>query len=116
MNILILGDIVGQSGRKALIKKLPDLIKKRKLDFVIVNGENAADPGVGITKNNTKEFFEAGADVIFPEAITSIEDMKIFNKSVKAPTLVNMTEFGKTPYLTHIEFYLILLYYFNLFK
>ena len=39
MNILILGDIVGASGRKAIIKKLPNLIKKRKLDFVVVNGE-----------------------------------------------------------------------------
>ena len=64
MNILILGDIVGPSGREAVIKKLPDLIKKKKLDFVIVNGENAADSGVGITKKNTEEFFEAGADVI----------------------------------------------------
>ena len=64
MNILILGDIVGPSGRKALIKTLPHLIKKKKLDFVIVNGENAADSGVGITKKNTEEFFEAGADVI----------------------------------------------------
>ena len=64
MNILILGDIVGPSGREALIKKLPNLINKKKLDFVIVNGENAADSGVGITKKNTEEFFEAGADVI----------------------------------------------------
>jgi len=64
MNILILGDIVGPSGREAIIKKLPNLIKKKKLDFVIVNGENAADPGVGITKKNTEEFFEAGTDVI----------------------------------------------------
>ena len=64
MNILILGDIVGPSGRKALIKTLPNLIKKKKLDFVIVNGENAADSGVGITKKNTEEFFEAGTDVI----------------------------------------------------
>ena len=64
MNILILGDIVGPSGREALIKKLPNLIKKKKLDFVIVNGENAADPGVGITKKNTEEFFEVGTDVI----------------------------------------------------
>ena len=54
MNILILGDIVGPSGREAIIKKLPNLIKKKKLDFVIVNGENAADPGVGITKKNTE--------------------------------------------------------------
>jgi len=64
MNILILGDIVGPSGREAIIKKLPNLIKKKKLDFVIVNGENAADPGVGITRKNTEEFLEAGTDVI----------------------------------------------------
>ena len=64
MNILILGDIVGPSGREALIKKLPSLIKKKKLDFVIVNGENAADSGRGITKKNTEEFFKAGTDVI----------------------------------------------------
>ena len=64
MNILILGDIIGPSGREAIIKKLPNLIKKKNLDFVIVNGENAADPGVGITKKNTEEFFEAGTDVI----------------------------------------------------
>ena len=64
MNILILGDIMGPSGREAIIKKLPNLIKKKKLDFVIINGENAADPGVGITKKNTEEFFEAGTDVI----------------------------------------------------
>ena len=64
MNILLLGDIMGPSGREAIIKKLPNLIKKKKLDFVIVNGENAADTGVGITKKNTEDFFEAGTDVI----------------------------------------------------
>ena len=64
MNILILGDIMGPSGREAIIKKLPGLIKKKTIDFVIVNGENAADPGAGITKKNTEEFFKAGADVI----------------------------------------------------
>jgi len=64
MNILILGDIVGPSGREIVIKELPNLIKKKKLDFVIANGENAADQGVGITKKNTEDFFEAGIDVI----------------------------------------------------
>ena len=64
MKILILGDIVGPSGREVIIKKLPNLIKQKKIDFVIVNGENAADPGVGITKKNTEEFFRAGTDVI----------------------------------------------------
>ena len=64
MNILILGDVIGPSGREAIIKKLPNLIKQKKIDFVIVNGENAADPGVGITKKNVEEFFNAGTDVI----------------------------------------------------
>ena len=64
MNILLLGDVIGPSGRKAISKKLPELIKKKKLDFVILNGENAADAGVGITEQNFKEFLKAGADVI----------------------------------------------------
>ena len=64
MNILLLGDIMGPSGRKAIIEKLPAIIKNKKIDFVIVNGENAADNGVGITKKITEEFFNAGADVI----------------------------------------------------
>ena len=54
MNILILGDVMGPSGMEAVVKKLPNLIIKKKIDFVIVNGENAADPGVGITKKNTE--------------------------------------------------------------
>tara|TARA_Y100000590_G_scaffold272973_1_gene306484 strand:+ start:2849 stop:3658 length:810 start_codon:yes stop_codon:yes gene_type:complete len=64
MNILILGDIIGPAGRDAVTKKLPNLIKKKKLDFVVVNGENAADPGIGITKKNAEDFFNAGVDVI----------------------------------------------------
>jgi len=64
MNILLLGDIVGPSGRKAIVEQLPGLIIKKKLDFVILNGENSADPGVGITKKIVGEFLDAGADVI----------------------------------------------------
>tara|TARA_X000001036_G_scaffold358042_1_gene340449 strand:- start:752 stop:1561 length:810 start_codon:yes stop_codon:yes gene_type:complete len=64
MNILLLGDIMGPSGRKAIIEKLPQIIKKKKIDFVIVNGENAGDAGVGITKNNFNDFLKAGADVV----------------------------------------------------
>tara|TARA_B100000029_G_scaffold423365_1_gene430509 strand:- start:1925 stop:2734 length:810 start_codon:yes stop_codon:yes gene_type:complete len=64
MNILLLGDIIGPSGRKAVNEKLPNLIKKKNIDFVIVNGENAGDLGVGITKKIFNEFLAAGADVI----------------------------------------------------
>ena len=64
MNILLLGDVMGPSGRKAITEKLPSLIKKKKIDFVIINGENAGDLGVGITKKNFDDFLRAGADVV----------------------------------------------------
>ena len=50
---------MGASGRKALTKKLPDLIKKNKIDFVIVNGENASDDGKGITQEIMEEFLKS---------------------------------------------------------
>ena len=64
MKILVLGDVMGASGRKALSRKLPNLINNNKIDFVIVNGENAADNGVGITEKITNDFFNCGIDVI----------------------------------------------------
>ncbi len=64
MKILILGDIMGSSGRNALKKKLPTIIKENKINFVVVNGENAADDGKGITKLIAEEFFEKGVDAI----------------------------------------------------
>ena len=64
MKILFLGDIVGESGCIAVEKYLPLKIKEKNIDFVIVNGENAADTGVGITKKNTEDFFKVGVDVI----------------------------------------------------
>ncbi len=64
MKILFLGDIVGNSGCKAVKENLPKIIKKKKIDFVIVNGENAAQDGMGITENNTNELLNSGIDVI----------------------------------------------------
>ena len=64
MKILILGDVMGLSGRKALKKNLPEIIKKNQIDFSIINGENAADDGKGITKEIAEELFLLGIDVI----------------------------------------------------
>ncbi len=64
MNLLILGDVMGAAGRKALSNKLPEIMKSNKIDFVIVNGENASDDGKGITKEITENFFKIGVDVI----------------------------------------------------
>ena len=64
MNILLLGDILGPSGREAVYENLPRIIKKKEIDFAIVNGENAGDLGVGITKKIFNNFLRAGADVV----------------------------------------------------
>ena len=47
---------------------------------------------------------EAGADIIFPEALESEEEFGEYSRLVDAPLLANMTEFGKTPYLTVEKF------------
>ena len=64
MKILFLGDIVGESGCNAVKKYLPEKIKQNKIDFVIVNGENAAKEGVGITEEITNNLFDCGVNVI----------------------------------------------------
>lgn len=63
MRILFCGDVVGRSGREALKKYLPLLISSQKIDFVIVNGENAAH-GMGITSQIAKEIYSYGAHII----------------------------------------------------
>ena len=64
MNILILGDVMGISGREAVNKNLKKIIKENKIDFTIINGENAADDGRGITKKIANDLLMNGADVI----------------------------------------------------
>ena len=64
MRILLLGDVCGPSGMKIIKLKLKNIINEKKIDFTIVNGENAAENGKGITKNNFKELIESGVDVI----------------------------------------------------
>ena len=63
MKIIYLGDVVGKSGRTAVMKHLPMLREKYNFDFLILNGENAAH-GFGITPRICEEFFEAGINVI----------------------------------------------------
>jgi 2',3'-cyclic-nucleotide 2'-phosphodiesterase len=63
MRLLFLGDIVGRAGRVAVIEQLPDMIAHQNIDFVAINGENAAG-GFGVTEKIVKELCDAGADVI----------------------------------------------------
>ena len=64
MRILFLGDVIGLSGCRAVEEHLPNKIKKNKIDFVIVNGENCAEKGMGITEKIANDLFDSGVNVI----------------------------------------------------
>ena len=64
MKILFLGDIVGDAGCSKIMNNLLNQIKINKIDFVIVNGENAATAGVGLTEEICEDFFKCGVNVI----------------------------------------------------
>ena len=63
MRLLFLGDVVGRSGRDAVSERLPGLVERYRLDFVVVNGENASH-GRGLTEPHFHALREAGADVV----------------------------------------------------
>ncbi|HXX42944.1 MAG TPA: TIGR00282 family metallophosphoesterase [Chthoniobacterales bacterium] len=63
LRVLFLGDIVGEPGRRAVIARLPELKQQHGIDFIVVNGENAAG-GRGITSKITIDLLRAGVSVI----------------------------------------------------
>lgn len=75
----------------------PDFLVIARVDSKAVNGFDDA-----VKRANA--YLDAGADMIFPEALTTKEEFAEFARQVKAPLLANMTEFGKTPYLSVSEF------------
>ena len=64
MKILFLGDVVGISGCSKIKNDLLDQIEINQINFVVVNAENAAESGVGLTKEICEEFFKCGVNVI----------------------------------------------------
>ena len=83
---------------------------RRDRDFLIVARTDArAVEGLDGAVKRARAFVDAGADAIFPEALESAEEFKMFaqvlqKEGVTVPLVANMTEFGKTPYLTVKEF------------
>ncbi len=63
MNILAVGDIVGKNGLEKLKLELPSIIKENNIDFVIVNGENAAD-GMGLTEKMFNEILDLNVNIV----------------------------------------------------
>src|SRR5436305_12210871 len=63
LTVLFLGDVVGEPGRNAVIARLPELKEQHGVDFIVVNGENAAG-GRGITGKITIDLLRAGVSVV----------------------------------------------------
>ncbi len=63
MNVLLIGDIIGRTGRKALKKFLPEVIKKYEIDFIVANAENSAG-GNGLTRKVYNELVNLNIDVL----------------------------------------------------
>lgn len=73
-------------------------------EFVLIaRTDAAANEGVPAAIARAQAYLAAGADMIFAEALTSLEDYRQFTAAVKAPVLANLTEFGKTPLFTIAE-------------
>src|SRR3972149_121082 len=63
MRVLMVGDVIGRPGRRAVTRLLPGIRDELRLDLVIANGENSAG-GRGLTLSTASELFAAGVDVI----------------------------------------------------
>jgi len=87
-----------------MVSKIKAALKARKEMLIIARTDSRAVNGLDDAIQRAKTYLEAGADIIFPEAMESKDEFQKFAKEVKAPLLANMTEFGKTPYITAKEF------------
>jgi methylisocitrate lyase len=74
---------------------------RRDKDFLIVaRTDSRAVEGLDSAVQRAKNYLEAGADAIFPEALQSAKEFRDFARHVRAPLMANMTEFGRSPLLT----------------
>lgn len=88
-----------------MVKKVMAAKEASKSNVVIIARTDAtAVEGIDSAIERSKLYLKAGADMIFPDALETERDFRKFSNEVKAPLIANMTEFGKTPYLTVQQF------------
>jgi len=91
--------------RQEMVDRVKAAVDARTDDsFVIMaRTDAAAVEGVDAAIERAVHYVEAGADMIFPEAIGTLEDFSRFKEAVKVPVVANLTEFGATPFFTTDE-------------
>jgi methylisocitrate lyase len=84
--------------------KIAAAARARRHLYIIARTDAAASEGLEGAVARARCYLDAGADAIFPEALTDAEMFREFARRIGAPLLANMTEFGRTPYFTADEF------------
>ncbi len=84
--------------------KIAAAARARRHARVIARTDAAASEGIEAAIVRARLYLDAGADMIFPEALTDGEGFRAFSQALGAPVLANMTEFGRTPHFTAAEF------------
>jgi methylisocitrate lyase len=84
--------------------KVAAAVRARRHLKIIARTDAAGVEGFDAALERAKHYRAAGADMIFPEALTTAEMFRRFACQVNAPLLANMTEFGRTPYFTARQF------------
>jgi methylisocitrate lyase len=108
MNPKRCGHLDGKSlvSTQDMVKKIKaaELAKKTDPNFLIIARTDArANEGLEKAIDRAKAYIEAGADMIFPEALQSLSEFEDFRKAIKAPILANMTEFGKSELFSYTQ-------------
>jgi methylisocitrate lyase len=85
-----------------MVDRVKAAVDARSTDeFVVMARTDAvASEGLQAAIDRAGAYVEAGADMIFAEAVYALEDYRGFSRSVPVPVLANLTEFGKTPFFT----------------
>lgn len=92
-----LDEMVGKIRAAAAARSDPDFV-------IIARTDSKAPLGFDEAVKRGRAYAAAGADIVFPEALQTKEEFAAYAREIRAPLLANMTEFGKTPYLTAKEF------------
>lgn len=88
-----------------MVKKVVAAVESRRGNLMVIARTDARSvEGLDAAVDRARLYLKAGADMIFPEALETREEFKEFAYKVKSPLLANMTEFGKSPYISVEEF------------
>ncbi len=91
-------------GGDEMAAKVAAAVRARRHLRIIARTDAAASEGLDGAIARARIYRAAGADAIFPEALTSARMFRDFARAIEGPLLANMTEFGRTPYFTAAEF------------